>query len=175
MERKNRKLGLILAIFMFSISTFSFQKLTTIQMRENTIKINALEIDDFNVEVSKDIKITLDDRTINFDFNKYTVKSNNSVLQNLVKYIKENNYKVNIIGHTDSYGSDDYNKNLSLKRAKAVRDKLIEFGLEKNRIVSISGEGEKYPIATNDTKEGRLKNRRVEFILEKIKLGDKNE
>lgn len=168
MERKFRKIGIILFLLIFSVSSLAFQKLTTTQMRKNTIRINALELDTLDVGVPRSMTIVLDDRALNFDFDKYIVKKKNySILRNLVEYIQVKNYKVSIIGHTDSYGPDAYNDKLSLKRAEAVRDKLIEFGLEKNRIVSVLGEGERNPIATNKTREGRLKNRRVEFHLEK--------
>jgi len=51
------------------------------------------------------------------------------------------------------------------RRAEAVKAKLIEFGLPEDRIVGIEAKGEEYPVATNETPEGRLQNRRVEFRL----------
>ena len=53
----------------------------------------------------------------------------------------------------------------SRRRAEAVKAKLIEFGLPEDRIVGIEAKGEEYPVATNETPEGRLQNRRVEFRL----------
>ncbi|MDU5804151.1 MAG: OmpA family protein, partial [Fusobacterium periodonticum] len=58
-----------------------------------------------------------------------------------------------------------YNIGLSRRRAEAVKAKLIEFGLPEDRIVGIEAKGEEYPVATNETPEGRLQNRRVEFRL----------
>ena len=72
--------------------------------------------------------------------------------------------KVNIIGHTDSLGQDEANRELSLARAKAVVTKLSELGIDVNRVHAV-GKGETSPIAKNSTKEGREKNRRIEFKI----------
>lgn len=71
-----------------------------------------------------------------------------------------------ISGHTDSKGPEDYNQQLSGKRAKAVADCLIRMGLPKKRIIW-KGRGGEQPIASNDSKEGRKRNRRVEFVIKK--------
>ncbi|WP_335943346.1 OmpA family protein, partial [Fusobacterium polymorphum] len=65
----------------------------------------------------------------------------------------------------DSIGSNAYNFKLSRRRAESVKAKLLEFGLTEDRIVGIEAMGEEQPIATNETKEGRAQNRRVEFKL----------
>ena len=67
-------------------------------------------------------------------------------------------------GHTDSTGSDKVNMKLSADRAAAVKTLLVSMGIEETRIVS-EGYASAMPIDTNDTKEGRAKNRRVEIIL----------
>lgn len=73
-------------------------------------------------------------------------------------------YKAKIEGHTDSKGSDKYNQVLSEKRAKAVYDALLKYGIAPNRL-SFIGYGEVKPIADNNTDDGRAKNRRVEGTL----------
>ncbi|TNE92236.1 MAG: hypothetical protein EP330_02590 [Deltaproteobacteria bacterium] len=73
-------------------------------------------------------------------------------------------YKVRVEGHTDSDGSDAYNLDLSNRRAAAIVTYLVEHGVEPERLTS-QGFGEMYPIAENDTKEGKQQNRRVEFII----------
>lgn len=69
---------------------------------------------------------------------------------------------IQIVGHTDSRGSEESNDALSRRRAQAVADELIANGVSANRI-STRGVGESQPIATNDTPEGRAQNRRVEI------------
>jgi OOP family OmpA-OmpF porin len=70
--------------------------------------------------------------------------------------------RVEIVGHTDSRGSDEYNQGLSDRRAESVRAYLESKGIAANRL-SASGRGESAPIASNDTDEGRAQNRRVEL------------
>ncbi len=72
--------------------------------------------------------------------------------------------KVEISGYTDSKGDEKYNENLSLRRAQSVRSTLIKLGADGNRITAI-GHGKSNPIETNDTIEGRRKNRRIEFRI----------
>ena len=166
-RKSTTKIGVLLFLFMLSLSSFAIQKLTTSQMRENTIRINALEIKEADITLPK-ITIVLDEGALNFDFDKWNIKDEYiGILENMRDYIKNYDYNVAIEGHTDSIGSDSYNMELSLKRAQSTKEKLIELGLEEERIVSVSGKGEEEPIATNQTNEGRAKNRRVEFHLEK--------
>jgi len=73
-------------------------------------------------------------------------------------------------GHTDSVGSDAYNQELSENRARAVRDYLVQQGIPDNAIVS-RGFGKTQPVATNDTREGRQQNRRVELVLSGDAIG----
>ncbi len=86
------------------------------------------------------------------------------VLNKLAKYLKDKPVRVRINGHTDSVGDEKSNKALSRNRAKAIANMLIRKGISKNRI-EWRGFGEEKPIADNATKEGRAKNRRVEFEI----------
>ena len=99
-----------------------------------------------------------------FDFDKAVVKpAGKAKLDDLVAKIKGINLEVIIaVGHTDSIGSDAYNQKLSVRRAEAVKAYLVSKGIEKNRVYT-EGKGEKQPVASNKTKEGRAKNRRVEI------------
>jgi OmpA-OmpF porin, OOP family len=73
-------------------------------------------------------------------------------------------YRVQIEGHTDSLGSDSYNQRLSERRAQSVKRYLVQhFPLPSDRLV-VRGFGKNKPIASNDTPEGRDKNRRVEVV-----------
>jgi OOP family OmpA-OmpF porin len=70
--------------------------------------------------------------------------------------------RVEVAGHTDWDGPDEYNENLSLRRAQSVKDYLVSKGVAEGRL-KVSGYGESRPVADNSTKEGRAKNRRVEL------------
>jgi len=73
---------------------------------------------------------------------------------------------VEIAGHTDNTGPAEYNEELSLRRAEAVADRLVEmYGIDSNRVTPV-GYGEAEPVATNDTSGGRARNRRVEARLQ---------
>jgi len=71
---------------------------------------------------------------------------------------------IEVIGHTDDVGDDDYNLDLSEQRAEAVRDYLVRTGVDASKIVTV-GAGEMMPIASNTTEEGRAENRRVEVLV----------
>jgi outer membrane protein OmpA-like peptidoglycan-associated protein len=72
-----------------------------------------------------------------------------------------------IEGHTDSVGSDDYNLNLSQRRANSVQQFLLTQGIAANRLSAI-GKGENFPVASNDSSSGRQMNRRVEVIIANV-------
>lgn len=71
---------------------------------------------------------------------------------------------VRIVGHTDATGTDDINAPLSARRAQAVRDYLIDRGVHANRVEAV-GRGATEPVASNDSADGRARNRRVEIFL----------
>jgi len=101
-----------------------------------------------------------------FDFNKSVLKAEGKKnLDDLIAKIKGVNLDVVIaVGHTDSMGSDAYNQRLSLARAESVKAYLVNQGIAAGR-VRTEGRGESQPIASNDTAEGRAKNRRVEITV----------
>ncbi len=113
---------------------------------------------------------------IQFDTAKSTIKPVSFGVLKLIVDIMKNNpdYNLIIAGHTDSQGNDDYNMNLSEKRAAAVRQYLINNGVSADRLQS-KGYGETRPVATNATAKGRAQNRRVEFtvVFEKLVEEDK--
>jgi len=100
-----------------------------------------------------------------FDFDKAILKPEGK--EQLKKYREEvrdamsRADKVTITGYTDSIGTDEYNKKLSLRRAEAVRDYLVSLGVDKSKL-EVHGEGKANPVADNKTAAGRAKNRRVE-------------
>ena len=162
----------IIALGLLVASPLMARRLTTTQMRENTIRINALEIEEPAPqpvpepvpEPPVNEEFTLDSGRLNFDFDKSVVKPQYfELLRNVKDYVEQNNLNLRIIGHTDSKGTDAYNMALGMRRAKAVRDKLLEFGLNPARILGVESRGESEPIAPNDTEQGRFENRRIQF------------
>jgi outer membrane protein OmpA-like peptidoglycan-associated protein len=104
-------------------------------------------------------------RNIYFDYDKARFKTESyTELNKLESMLRQNQgIKVEISGHTDAYGKWDYNRNLSQKRAEAVKDYLTKKGIDSRRVKAV-GYGESKPLATNDDEdEGRELNRRVEF------------
>ena len=111
--------------------------------------------------------ITLDSGIL-FDVDKYDVRPEaKRALASLATVLKEADVKAfEVDGHTDSDASDEYNQVLSEKRANAVKDFLTSQGIVAE--ITIKGYGESRPIASNDTPEGKQKNRRVEIIIPTI-------
>jgi outer membrane protein OmpA-like peptidoglycan-associated protein len=101
-----------------------------------------------------------------FDVDKYDLKEKSvTELQKISRFLMENpTVKVEISGHTDNTGAQAYNKQLSEKRAQSVANYLVSNGLPSARI-AIKGYGSEHPIATNDSEEGRQRNRRIEFKI----------
>lgn len=98
-----------------------------------------------------------------FDFDKSIVKPEGKAkLDELIKALSGMDTEVIVaVGHTDWIGTDAYNQKLSERRAKAVKAYLVSKGVPANKIFT-EGKGKKQPIASNKTREGRAKNRRVE-------------
>ena len=101
-----------------------------------------------------------------FDFDKATIKPEGKVVLNEAAALlqKHERVVVEVAGHTDSVGTDAYNQGLSERRANAVRDYLTGKGVKASRLTA-RGYGESRPVASNDTKEGRAENRRVELVV----------
>lgn len=134
---------------------------TTVQHKD--ITLDPIEI----ARIEPDATITLNN--IFFAFNKATLKSESfPELDRIVDLMKkEKTMTVEISGHTDSTGPDDYNMWLSEWRANAVAKYLTQKSIEKNR-VAVTFFGETKPAVSNGTKAGRDKNRRVEFKIIKM-------
>ncbi len=116
-------------------------------------------------------KDTVLSKTLNinfqFDSDKITDSSSFKILAQVKELLKlHKKITLKVCGHTDNHGDKDYNKKLSLARAKTVALYLTSHGIEQTRI-SYAGFGDTMPVATNETEEGRAKNRRVEFVFSK--------
>jgi outer membrane protein OmpA-like peptidoglycan-associated protein len=101
-----------------------------------------------------------------FDFDKAVIKpAAYVVLNQILLKIKHRSYSIiEVSGHTDSFGNENYNLELSEDRANAVMTYLIEMGINPQKIRSI-GKGELCPVVSNDTDKGREQNRRTEIRL----------
>ena len=101
-----------------------------------------------------------------FDHDKSVLKpEGQAALHDLDESIKAKGASVvdiDVIGHTDSDGTEEYNQALSVRRAQSVRDYMVSEGVDAS-IIDVSGQGESNPIASNATKEGRAENRRVDI------------
>jgi OOP family OmpA-OmpF porin len=107
-------------------------------------------------------------RGVNFDFDKSDIRPDAAIILDEAVSILSGKpgVGVRVEGHTDSTGPDAYNQGLSERRAASVRKYLVDHGIGAARLTSV-GFGESRPIATNDTREGRALNRRVELhVLE---------
>jgi len=105
---------------------------------------------------------------INFASNSAVLQPESMVvLEEFANYLKENkNIKIAIHGHTDNLGDDNRNMDLSNERAFAVFEALTtKFGVPKSQIAGAYGHGETQPLFSNDTEDGRAKNRRTEFVI----------
>lgn len=104
---------------------------------------------------------------VNFDYDKSTLRQEDLAIidRDAAGLEKWGNVTIEVAGHTDSRGSDEYNMVLSRERAEAVRNYLISKGIAADRLIA-KGYGESQPVADNDTDEGRFKNRRVELIAQ---------
>lgn len=105
---------------------------------------------------------------INFDFNSDVIRPvSEPVLKEIAQAMADRpDWKLTITGHTDNIGGHKYNLELSQRRADAVKKALVErYHIDPNRL-STSGDGDSAPIDTNDTLEGRARNRRVELTLD---------
>jgi OOP family OmpA-OmpF porin len=101
-----------------------------------------------------------------FNFDKSDLRPDaKAELDNLLERMRASNVdEINLVGHTDSIGTDEYNQKLSERRADAVKAYLVSQGMPAEKIHT-EGRGEREPIADNKTKEGRQENRRVDVAV----------
>jgi hypothetical protein len=148
-------------------------------MNNPTVNITMSNVSKQNNEIGKDTVISPPPPPppipcIQFDFDKSDlIKSEIPYLVDLSKILNENpSYELIIYGHTDSYGTDNYNMILSKKRAEAARAYLLNKGVRNN--ITIQPCGESQPIADNNTETGRKLNRRVCFQLIEKETSSRN-
>ncbi|WP_317899132.1 OmpA family protein [Aurantibacillus circumpalustris] len=136
---------------------------------ENFNLPEAADFQEFNLDISlkkMEVGNSIVLKNIFFDFDKSTIRpESQSELNRLIKLLKDNPaLKIELSSHTDDVGSDEYNTRLSFSRSNAVVDYLIAKGISPSRLIP-KGYGESVPLESNDTEEGRQKNRRTEFKI----------
>lgn len=130
------------------------------EARELAARIEQIEAQ----QTERGLVLTLDD--VLFDFDRASINpGGESAIGELARFLSQNeNRNILIEGYTDSTGPEAYNRDLSERRAQAVRDALVDEGIASRRIQT-RGLGESDPIATNSTVAGRQLNRRVEVVI----------
>ena len=121
-------------------------------------------------ETARGLIVNIND--VLFDFDRYTLKP--GAREKLAKVsgilLAYPGLRIQLEGHTDSVGSDEYNQTLSEERADAVRDYLVQQGVPASSLSAV-GLGKADPVATNDTAAGRQQNRRVEMVVSGEPIG----
>ena len=114
-----------------------------------------------------EVQVVIELQGVHFDLDKATLRPESmAILDAAVKTMGEHGtLAVEVAGHTDSTGSEAYNQALSERRAQVVYSYLVDHGVSADRM-TWKGYGESSPIATNDTEEGRAKNRRTELVIQ---------
>ena len=114
------------------------------------------------------VPVSIDLKGVNFDFDKSTLRPDAvAILSEATEILKRYpDLRVEVAGHTDAVGTDAYNQGLSERRAKAVYDYLTTNGVDAGRLQGPTGYGESRPIDSNDTAEGRARNRRTELNVQ---------
>lgn len=108
------------------------------------------------------------DKVVHFDFNSYDILPEDTTSLNEIADVLTLFFdaKLKLVGHTDDVGTDEYNIDLSMKRAESVATYLKSHGIRKSRITT-DGKGKRSPVTKDQSDAGRRKNRRVEFLIYK--------
>lgn len=143
---------------------FRFEPLVT-----DESKLGKLDIPDTQIMLKKEeaLKVKKAMETLEFDFGSDKIRESSKEGLDLVAELLNQNptWRLKLSGHTDNVSSLQFNMNLSKKRVEAVKNYLVKKkGISPNRVV-LRWFGPTKPIASNDTEEGRQKNRRVEFLI----------
>ena len=139
--------------FPYSNSLDLRNEVEPVELNEN------IQVITFNEMIDNEIPVPLSNLFFKTNSSKLR-RTSYAELKRLAKILIENNLKIELSGHTDNIGDPEDNYELSLKRATSVKDFLIELGCNPELILT-SGKGDTEPVESNETSEGRQKNRRV--------------
>jgi outer membrane protein OmpA-like peptidoglycan-associated protein/flagellar hook assembly protein FlgD len=134
--------------------------------RNRVLQKRSFDTDILVIRTPQGLKIMIN--SIQFEFDRADLRPESyPILDRLVEILEKfPNYRVNIVGHTDWIGTEEYNQELSERRSYSVYQYLIEHDVDRERLTT-EGKGELLPIDDNNTDLGRSRNRRVEFYLTK--------
>jgi outer membrane protein OmpA-like peptidoglycan-associated protein len=136
------------------------------EIEENRRMLDELRSTGLDVrDTDRGLVVNLPDVLFDFDSANLT-RAAYSTTSEIANILKKSKRHALVEGHTDSIGSDQYNINLSRRRAQSVSQALESDGVSPARITT-RGVGEQDPVASNDTESGRERNRRVEVIIQK--------
>ncbi len=159
-----RKVGNKWEVLVDSASNY-IAELKASDVYNNSITVSrSFETDILVIKTPEGLKIMIN--SIQFEFDKSDLLPQSfPILNRLIEILdKFPAYKIRVVGHTDSIGTDEYNQKLSERRAFSVYKYLVAHDIDKDRLTT-EGKGEKMPIDDNGTEAGRARNRRVEFYL----------
>lgn len=150
----------------FTKYKFAYYYIDDVRMKKIPPIIEYIDTSNVYLERSFEIDERVVLENVYFDYDQSTLLPKSYLtLAHLLELLNEYPaIKIELVGHTDSDGTDRYNVDLSRRRAKTVYEYLIEKNIDQNRL-QFSGEGEQAPIATNETEKGKALNRRVEFRI----------
>ncbi len=122
------------------------------------------------ITVQKEIRLTpsgIPPVMVNFDYNKFDLKEKEpQKMSHFIQQVKENpNVRIEIQGHTDEHGTDEYNLKLSERRANTVVDYLLAQGVARDQVAIVKGFGKSAPLVKGSTPEADAQNRRVEVRI----------
>lgn len=158
--------------FSFDAKVFSKYKITA-ELKDYESYETQIEIPQKRealIVVQKEVRLTtagIPPVMVNFDYDKSDLKDKEPPkMAHFIQQVKENpNVRIEISGHTDEHGSDEYNQKLSQRRANTVVDYLLAQGVARDQVAIVKGEGKSNPIAKGTTPEDDALNRRVEVRI----------
>jgi outer membrane protein OmpA-like peptidoglycan-associated protein len=153
--KKGAKQGAYYYLDMVSLNQLHLSEAPAVSVPDGDLETENYELDKIHIFES-----------VLFNFDEFKLlEAAKKDIQKIYSYLYANeSLQINIDGHTDNIGTSAYNQFLSDRRCSAVAQYFIELGLSEDRI-SWKGHGGTFPIAGNDTEEGRQKNRRVAFVI----------
>ncbi|HHH53959.1 MAG TPA: OmpA family protein [Bacteroidetes bacterium] len=142
-----------------------FGKLSDASPADSTLIFLASKIN--SAVNNENVKEIDESAMIYFPYNSTSKLKNEKIdkyLDEVAARLKKTGEKVSLVGHTDSFGPEDTNYNLGLKRANVIKNILVSKGVPADRI-TVESKGEKSPLVPNNSRENRAKNRRVELKI----------